>query len=269
MTPKSRRAITFKLFWPAFCVCIAYNLNGCKKSPQPPNSVVIKDGSAYIPIDDTAFLIPEKTWLKGFSRRATDGSIESITLHATVPDVQPWSQARHEEMYWAAGPGKKLVISIEGNQVGPHRDHFYDVPSSRMWSFSFIEEASDQAHQRLRRFRRLMQPYSDDESREELEKFGPEFVEARKLAANKPMTSTVYYEFIQDNRVKYFVHCSDNPSPIWQGCHLSFPWARTLMIDIYFIRNDIPHIVSMADLVTERLEEFEASGLARRSQPRN
>jgi hypothetical protein len=38
------------------------------------------------------------------------------------------------------------------------------------------------------------------------------------------------------------------------------------MIDIYFIRDDISHIVSMADLVSEKLREFEAAGLAHRSQ---
>jgi hypothetical protein len=57
-----------------------------EKLPDPVKS---KNGLSYIPIDDTAFLIPEKTWLKGYSRNSTDGMVYSITLHATVPDVQP------------------------------------------------------------------------------------------------------------------------------------------------------------------------------------
>jgi hypothetical protein len=176
----------------AISICLTSILHGCKKTPRPPNPVVSKDGVSYIPIDDTAFLIPEKTWLTGFSRNSTDGSIGSIALHATVPDVQPWSQARHEEMYWAAGPGKKLLISIEGNQVGTYRERFHEVPASRMWSFPFTEEPSDQAPQGLRRFRRLALPYSDDEAKKDLSKFGSEFVEARKKGANKPMKDTVY-----------------------------------------------------------------------------
>ncbi|MBL8477098.1 MAG: hypothetical protein JNK71_13675 [Methyloversatilis sp.] len=262
----SRNNLIWKLCWLALSICLTSSLNGCKESPRLPNPVISKDGVAYIPIDDTAFLIPEKSWLTGFSRKATDGSVGSITLHATVPDVQPWSQARHEEMYWAAGPGKKLRITIEGNQLETSRERFHEVPASRMRSFPFIEEPSDQAPQGLRRFRTLMLPYSDDEAKKDLSKFGSEFLEARKKGANKPMNGTVYYEFIEDNQVKYFIYCSDDPGPIWQGCHLSFPWARTLMIDIYFIRDDIPHIVSMADLVSEKLREFEAAGLARRSQ---
>lgn len=236
------------------------------RGPNVPDPVQSKDGLAYIPIDDTAFLIPEKTWLKGYARNLTDGLVSHIGLHTTVPDVQPWSQARHEEMYWRAGPGKKLLIDIKGNEVGDYRDNFHKVPSSRMWEFKFIEEPSDQASQGLRRFRRAWSFYKDEAAiNDAIRRNGREFVEEMRRDAGKPMMDTVYYEYIQNDRVKYFIHCGDSPGPIWHSCNLSFPWARTLMIDIEFNRADIGHIVAMADKVSERLREFEAAGLARKA----
>ena len=77
-----------------------------------PDPVQSKDGVAYIPIDDTAFLVPEETWLRGYSRNSTDGLVANIALHASVPDVQPWSPERNDAMYWKAGPGLSLRIDI-------------------------------------------------------------------------------------------------------------------------------------------------------------
>ncbi len=50
-------------------------LSACNRSPALPNPVESKDGVSYIPIDDTSFLIPDKTWLTGVSRKATDGTV--------------------------------------------------------------------------------------------------------------------------------------------------------------------------------------------------
>lgn len=248
-----------------FATTLAVGTTGCNKSTALPNPVESKDGVAYIPIDDTAFLIPEKTWLKGYSRKATDGMVGTITLHATVPDVQPWSQARHEEMYWPAGPGKKLLIYIQGNEVGAYRDHFHEVPHSRMWQSEFIEEPSDQTAQGLRQFRQLwsykLEPAELEKHRKQ---FGDEQVNRLLAKDGTPDLSRVFYEFIEHERVKYFIHCSASLGPIWHTCHLSFPWARTLMIDIEFTRDDISHIVAMADKLGDRLREFEAAGLAYR-----
>lgn len=247
-----------------FATTVAIGATGCKKSPPLPNPVESKDGVAYIPIDDTAFLIPEKTWLKGYSRKATDGMVGTITLHATVPDVQPWSQARHEEMYWKAGPGKKLEVYIKGDradQVQP----FPNVPQSVFQSFEFVEEPSDQAAQGLRQFRQLwsykLEPAELEKHRKQ---FGDEQVNRLLAKDGTPDLSRVFYEFIEHERVKYFIYCSDSKGGLFQGCHLLFPWAQTLMVDVYFIRDDIGHIVAMADRLSDRLHEFEAAGLAYR-----
>lgn len=227
-----------------------------------PDPVQSKDGLSYIPIDDTAFLVPEKTWLRGYSRKSTDGMVGSITLHATVPDVQPWSQARHEEMYWPAGPGKKLEIYVKGG--GSRAPDFY-VSRSKRPPNEFIEEPSDQAAQGLRRFRQSWGAYTEEDAKEGLKTFGPEHVERMRGHANKPMMSTVYYEYIQNDRVKYFIYCSDSKEGLFQGCHLLIPWTPTVMVDVYFIRDHIRDIVSMANLLSERLREFEDAGLAYRA----
>ena len=91
-----------------------------------PDPVQSKDGVAYIPIDDTAFLVPEETWLRGYSRNSTDGLVANIALHASVPDVQPWSPERNDAMYWKAGPGLSLRIDIQGNRAEVHL-HFHEA----------------------------------------------------------------------------------------------------------------------------------------------
>ena len=224
-----------------------------------PDPVQSKDGVAYIPIDDTAFLVPEETWLRGYSRKSTDGTVGSITLHATVPDVQPWSRARHDEMYWKAGPGKKLLIYIKG---GVHSAPDFDVPRSKRPPGEFVEEPSDQAAQGLRRFRQSWGEYPEEDAAKDKAQFGADFVERMRSHNGKPMMDTVYYEYIQNDRVQYFIYCDDGNSGLFQGCHLLMTWTPTVAIDIQFTRRDIVHIVSMADKVSERLREFEAAGLA-------
>ena len=228
-----------------------------------PDPVQSKDGVAYIPIDDTAFLVPEKTWLRGYARNSTDGLVANIALHASVPDVQPWSPERNDAMYWKAGPGLSLRIDIQGNRAEVHL-HFHEVPHSRQWDGQFIEEPSDQAEQGLRRFRRSWGEYPEEDAAKDKARFGADFVERMRSHNGKPMMDTVYYEYIQNDRVKYFIYCSDGDG-LFHICHLSFPWARSLMVDIEFARRDIKNIVAMADKVSERLREFEAAGLTQRA----
>lgn len=91
-------------------------LAGCKAADQP-NPVESKNGYSYIPIDGTAFLIPEKSWLKGYANNATDGSICCIMLHATIPDVQPWSPERNEEMYPKEGIQRSMGMALRGTDL--------------------------------------------------------------------------------------------------------------------------------------------------------
>jgi hypothetical protein len=252
--------------------CFSGALPGCSKVEPLPNPVESKEGLAYIPIDDTAFLVPEKTWLTNYSRNSDDGKINSISLHATVPDVSPWSKLRDEEMYRRAGPGKKLLITIQGNQIGDYRDHFHEVPHSRMWQFKFAEEPSDQIEQGLRKFREILMQNSEIGASTDSKEAKYEAIGRRNKDGDILFTNTVYYEYIENEKVKYFIRCSDGPGPIWHICHLSFPWGRTLMIDIEFSRDDISNVVSMAKKVEIRVSEFEVAAnqyLARRSEIKN
>lgn len=256
------KLLSNSLYHTVLMLCLVLGAVACKESPRLPNPVESKDGFSYIPIDDTAFLIPEKTWLRGYGHNSTDGRVASITLHATVPDVQPWSQARHEEMYWPAGPGKKLEIYIKGG--GSRAPDFY-VSRSKRPPGEFIEEPSDQAAQMLRRFRRLWLPYNEENSEKDTAQFGAELVEAMRRDAGTPQMDTVYYEFIERERVKYFIYCSDSKGGLFQSCHLLIPWTPTVMVDVLFVRDHIRDIVAMADKLSDRLREFEIAGLAYRA----
>ena len=249
----------------ALALFVAFSLAACNGKPALPNPVQSRDGVSYIPIDDTAFLIPEKTWLKGTARNSTDGMVCCITLHATIPDVQPWSKERNDEMYWPAGPGKKLEIYLWADRAY-QISNFQNVPQSFNKNSKFMEEHSDQAAQGLRRFREL---HPDLPTGIELDrfrkKFGDKAVENFRARAGTPYLNNVYYEFIEHDRVKYFIRCDDGKIGLFQGCHLMFPLTHNLMVDVYFIRDYINDIVSMADKLNFKLHEFETAGLAHKA----
>jgi len=213
-------------------IAFSVSLNACgKKLPDP---VERKDGYAYIPIADTAFLIPEKTWLKSYGRKSTDGSVGSFNLHVTAPDVQPWSQEVNAQMYPPRGPGQRVDVSV--NDMGENFDYlskrFYQVPQSRWGSSRLLEEVeSDQTAIGLRKFR------------------------------DSGWQTSVFYERIENERVKYFIDCDDDGYPAdHQFCHLSFPWGNGLFVDdLKFTRNYLPYSIRMADQIAAKLKEFEAA----------
>lgn len=244
-------------------------LSACDRSPALPNPVESKDGVSYIPIDGTAFLIPEKTWLKGAARNSTDGLVCCITLHATIPDVQPWSKERHEEMYWKAGPGKKLDIYLNGDSAG-QIERFYRVPQSVVSASAMVEEPSDQAAQGLRRYRQIWAPFDETEAESFIATFGKEGLERRRSDTGKPLMNAIYYELLDDNRMKYFISCTDGSPGLFEGCHLYFPISKTVMADVHFVSDHLKHIVSMADKLSAKLHEFQVAGLAyRAAKPEN
>lgn len=128
-------------------IVISVNLNACGKNL--PDPVERKDGYAWIPIADTAFLIPEKTWLKSYGRKSTDGSVDSFDLHVTAPDVQPWSEAVNEQMYPPAGPGQRIDVVVKDDRelLAFQFERFYVPPQSR-WGSRFL---CRKCHPNLRR----------------------------------------------------------------------------------------------------------------------
>ncbi len=238
---------------------VIFIVSGCNsdhKQSRSSDPVETKNGMAFIPLDNTVFLIPEKTWLTGYGRKSTDGLVSRIQLHATVPDAQPWSKERHDEMYWRAGPGKKLEISVTGNvNIDRHL-------MSRRYDPKYIEEISDQAEQGLRRFRKLRPKFNAKAYEERLYEYGKEFADILKLNAGKPYLDNVYYEKVENDKVKYYINCNDETKGLFLGCHLYYFPYHNIKVDIYFIRRNIEHIVSMADKVVEKLKQFEMAGKA-------
>lgn len=239
-------------------------LTACDRSPALPNPVESKDGVSYIPIDDTAFLIPEKTWLKGVGRHSTDGLVGSITLHATIPDVQPWSKERHEEMYWKAGPGKKLDIYLNGDSAA-QIERFYRVPQSVVSASAMVEEPSEHAAQGLKRYREIWPPFDETTAERFIATFGKEDLERRRKDTGKKLMHDVYYELLEDNRMKYFISCTDGSPGLFEGCHLYFPVSKTVMAKVTFVSDHLKDIVPMADKLNAKLQEFQAAGLAYRA----
>ncbi|PKO34529.1 MAG: hypothetical protein CVU34_07180 [Betaproteobacteria bacterium HGW-Betaproteobacteria-7] len=254
-----------------FALAALLTLTACDRSPTLPNPVESKDGVSYIPIDDTAFLIPEKTWLKGAGRNSTDGLVCCIDLHATIPDVQPWSKARHEEMYWQHGPGKRLDVYLKGDRPD-QVERFYDIPQSifSVSISSMVEEPSELAAQGLRKYRQYWPAYSEKDAERGLAQFGAAHVESRRRSAGKPMMDSAYYELLEDGRMKYFIRCNEGSGGLFEGCHLYFPVSKTVIAEVHFVADHLKHVVSMADKLSAKLQEFQAAGLAyRRTQSSN
>ncbi len=84
-----------------------------------PDPVTKANGVATIPIDGLVFVIPEKTWLTGYSRNSTDGQVAGFSLHAAAPKVEPWSPARNEQMYKVPGWGNRIEVRIASNSGQP------------------------------------------------------------------------------------------------------------------------------------------------------
>lgn len=85
-----------------------------------PNPVTVKDGLARIPIGTMVFVIPEKTWLKGYSRNSTDGLVSGFQLHASAPEVEPWSPENNARMYKVPGWGTQIQVTVDLPPEGTH-----------------------------------------------------------------------------------------------------------------------------------------------------
>jgi hypothetical protein len=218
-------------------IALLVSLNACgKKLPDP---VLRKDGYAYIPIADTAFLIPEKTWLKSYGRKSTDGSVGSFNLHVTAPDVQPWSQEVNAKIYPPAGPGQRVdvfIMEVDEPLVSQY-ESFYKLPP--VWGRVLQEVTSDLADSGLRKFR------------------------------DPKLNDPAFYLRVENEHIKYFIRCdNDEGYPAnRQFCHLRFPWNRKIYADLTFTRNYLPHSIRMADQIAAKLKEFETAALIHQKTP--
>ncbi len=127
-TLKGKRITHRLIFIVLISVIILVALNACNRLPNP---VEKKNGYSWIPIQDTAFLVQDKTWLKGYSRNSTDGLVYSFTLHAIAPIIQPWNPKINNAMYPPLGRGAAVIINVTSNDYSDFSEIFSRFPQSR------------------------------------------------------------------------------------------------------------------------------------------
>ncbi len=213
---------------------------GCSK--HFPDPVESKDGQSWIPIAGTAFLIPEKSWLTGYARNSMDGMVSHISMHAMAPEAQPWSQAIHEQMYPKLGRGQRIDIDVMKTvQPSTFHERFTNFPQSIFGGGSLVEESSDMGEYGLHKFRK------------------------RRVTDGQLETDMVFYEYVEDDRVKYYAHCDDDGARRGgvNQCNLMFPYAGKFEVTLSFRRVHMADAVSMAGKIAAKLEEFEMAGQTR------
>lgn len=233
---KIYRVIVFTL---AFAMMLIA-LNACNRLPNP---VEKKNGYSWIPIQDTAFLVQDKTWLKGYSRNSTDGLVSSLTLHAMAPTIQPWNQQINNTMYPPLGRGAAVQINVRSTYRTDFPEHFSRFPQSRWGGHTLIEEPSEFKEFGLRQFRE--KPYR--------------FKEGQFKGRIVPSHS-VFFEKVEGEKVKYFIQCYDKDDGSQKACHLSFPYGSSLIVEINYLRKYLPSSIEIADKISEKLKEFETDG---------
>ncbi len=205
-----------------------------------PSLVESANGQTWIPIADTAFLIPDKTWLKGYGHRKSDGLIAHISLHAMAPDAQPWSEEVQDLMYPKVGGwGRRIVISVK--EIDPDSKfsgRFQSFPQSLWGGGRLVEESSD------------LEAHGWHKFREETGKAG------------KINTGRIFYEYLENGVVKYFSSCSNSQGKPGHtsSCRLIFPYANKLRVTMVFQRLYMPEGAVMAGVIENELAEFEAAG---------
>ena len=177
----------------------------------------------YIPLKEAKFLIPDKTWLKGFSRMATDNSVYSITLHALPPNFEPWSQDKHKQMYGDGMSSSVVTVRIKNKE--------FDLESATSLPYGLRNHFS---------YEKIILP---NDSSAELIRF----------REKKTGDDSNKYVYIENNLVKYNISCETY-------CNLLFLRNDAYMIDMHFHRGFLNQSVKMADKLQILLDQFEAEG---------
>jgi len=201
--------------------------SACGKSL--PDPVTKANGIATIPIDGLVFAIPEKTWLKGYSRNSTDGLVHGFRLHAVAPNVEPWSPENNEQMYKVPGWGTRIEVSVTS------RDGRLPVKQTAAW----IEE-------NLR---------------------GCKFGASRIHEANNIRFCETEYEkrfaSVDGDHFRYQLVCASEKMkasekfPAHQECRMYFFYLDKLNVDLVFSERYLKLAFDIARAVEAKLIEFD------------
>lgn len=212
----------------------------------------------YLPIADTAFLIPRRQWLKNYST-VSKNQVSLIQLEVS-PHILPLSSnvRENESNYFIST--NKIIINIESHWRSSDIERFSQPPNSFLSSsVLLIEEHSDQKAQGLQRFRRVFRDhqYSSEEVQDQSKTTDKKFFlneDGKYYHIDKKHTD---YMLIENNRVKYFISCDNIEDVEKERCYLYFQRGKKLMIQIVFVKKLLPNAVDFANKTTERLNEFE------------
>ncbi|MBK9021526.1 MAG: hypothetical protein IPL72_16700 [Sulfuritalea sp.] len=208
-------------------VCLAFATAACGRGL--PDPVVKKDGVATIPINGLLFVIPEKTWLTGYSRNSTDGLVAGFSLHAAAPKVEPWSPERQQQMYKMLGWGNRIEVRIASNKGQPLLKQTPEWIASNRRGCRFQASPLHKAKNVL-------------------------FCET---------TEKKLFGLIEDGVFRYQIKCdSDKEKASYKfltdpECHLWFIYREKLSVDTVFAERYFVHGFDMARAIERVLTEFD------------
>ncbi|ELV07212.1 Hypothetical protein F387_02031 [Wohlfahrtiimonas chitiniclastica SH04] len=195
--------------------------------------------STYMPFGDTAFLIPNETWLKRFAVNAATKEIDYIQLHATV-DGQPWSEKVHDRMYPGGGfQGDRLEVVIKFHSP-------YEIEKRK---------------KRIKRFKTV--PYSIEDGDEWISILSSyqgwkTYQRLRKSSIGRSTYNPIIYVFEENDEVKYLM--GD-----FVGEKIIFAYNDYALVEILFspFRQDeqMARAIQTAEFFRSKLSEFEQAGL--------
>lgn len=208
---------------------LLFSAMGCGQ----PNPVDDSPDPTYIPFADTAFLIPRKIWLKGYSRNSTDGKVSYIKLHALGPEVKPWSPAVNDRMYGIPGWGEHLEISMNNYHVNS-----LEITEQRFLEWGYKLKPSNVFNDPAIRF------YEGQDFRS----YGDR------------------YAYFMKGRIKYWMLCykpepNDLPGRFYH-CDTHFRYKQKYPVTITFGSHFLRHWVAIAQKTERLLEQLEGAGAA-------
>jgi hypothetical protein len=194
-----------------------------------PDPVTKANGIATIPIDGLVFVIPERTWLKGYSRNSTDGLVYGFTLHAVAPKVEPWSPESNEKMYKVPGWGTRIEIRISSNEGRPF------IKQTAPW----IEQTTKGCH----------------------------FQRSKMHSVENIVYCETEYErrfaYVEGDQFRYQISCDSykvkaaEKFPTDPECRLRFFYGDKLSVHVVFAERYFPHAFDMARAIEAKLIEFD------------
>lgn len=213
-------------------------ITGCGPKVLEPGIYDKELHSTYMPFGNTAFLIPNETWLRSFAVNKGSGEIDYIKLHATV-DGQPWSEKVHKRMYPGGHQGDHLEIVVKFDSSDTIKERKEKVKRFKTSPYS-LEDGDEWIS--------IPSSYQGWESYQRI----------RKSSIGKSTYSPIIYVFEENGEVKYLM--GD-----FIGEKIIFAYNDYALVEVLFspFRQDeqMARAIQTAEFFRSKLSEFERAGL--------